>query len=270
MAVIREDYLGQDELKIYRGEDFKISNGINIHQPSLDEICKFGEQKYFSMIYSLTSTPSSLKGQLWEMGVDFTTITPWQLFYALLSKSFPQKDTSIIFGKLDLTKFEVCKYEDSNDYYLYQKIKYPLWKRIWNKIKKKPTSEEVRIDEFTYNLIVDYICKSHFIKRDFKMPGNNSTKMILIEDAIDEMKKGNKKPYISQLKNLVSSMTNSAGFKYNHSQVWEMKIGAFMDSVKRISKMQTANLLLQSGYSGFGVNLKEINEKQLDWLGELD
>ena len=49
-----------------------------------------------------------------------------------------------------------------------------------------------------------------------------------------------------------------------------MKINAFMDSVKRISKIKNAELLLQSGYSGFGINLKEIKDKkQLDWLGEL-
>ena len=49
-----------------------------------------------------------------------------------------------------------------------------------------------------------------------------------------------------------------------------MKINAFMDSVKRISKIKNADLLLQSGYSGFGVNLKNIDKKQLDWQGELD
>ena len=65
-------------------------------------------------------------------------------------------------------------------------------------------------------------------------------------------------------------MINSEGFKYNHSQVWDMKINAFMDSVKRIPKIKNAFLLLQSGYSGFGVDLKKIQNKQLDWLGELD
>jgi len=65
-------------------------------------------------------------------------------------------------------------------------------------------------------------------------------------------------------------MINSEGFKYSHADVWDMKINAFMDSVKRISKIKNANLLLQSGYSGFGVNLKEISNRQLDWLGELE
>ena len=72
-----------------------------------------------------------------------------------------------------------------------------------------------------------------------------------------------------KIKDLISAMVNSEGFKYNHSQVWDMKINAFMDSVKRISKIKNANLILQSGYSGFGVNLKEIDKKQINWMGEL-
>ena len=60
------------------------------------------------------------------------------------------------------------------------------------------------------------------------------------------------------------------GFKYNHEQVWNMKINAFMDSVKRIGKIKNAQLLLQSGYSGFGISFDDIDKKQIDWLGELD
>lgn len=69
--------------------------------------------------------------------------------------------------------------------------------------------------------------------------------------------------------NLVSAMVNSEGFKYNHKEVWNMKINAFMDSVQRISKIKDSSLILQSGYSGFGVDLKKIPSKRLDWLGEL-
>ena len=65
-------------------------------------------------------------------------------------------------------------------------------------------------------------------------------------------------------------MVNSSGFKYTHTDVWDLKINAFMDSVKRIGKIKNAELLLQSGYSGFGISLKDINKKELDWLGELE
>lgn len=243
-----------DELKIYRGEDFVVSDYITIHQPTLDEICRYGEREYYSMVYQLTSTPQSMKAQLWDMGVDYTKISPFELFYSILYHLFPQEKTSILFGDLDFTKFQVLQRKDNGDTLLHQIIH----------------NEEVIIDEYTYNVIMDYLRQVHDIVKDEKRPANETTKMLLIEDAREEYERNKQKEYHSQLKNLVSSMVNCDGFKYNHSQVWDMKINAFMDSVKRISKIKNAELLLQSGYSGFGINLKAVNKKQLDWLGELD
>ena len=243
-----------DELKIYRGEDFVVSDHIVIHQPTLSEICDYGERNYYNMIYQLTSTPQSMKSQLWDIGIDYTEITPYQLFYNFLYKIYPQEQTSIIFGDLDLTNFQVMQRKDDKSIALCQYIDNDL----------------VIIDEFTYNMIVDYLRAVHNIEKDERMPANESTKMILIEDDRDAIEINQRKEYHSQLKNLISSMINCEGFKYNHSQVWDMKINAFMDSVKRITKIKDANLLLQSGYSGFGINLKDVDKKQLNWLGELD
>ena len=305
MAVEQEEYYRNDELKIYRGEDFVVSKHIVLHQATLNEICEYGERDYYSMIYNFTATPQSLKVQLWDMGIDYTEITPYQLFYQLLYKMYSQEKTSIIFGDLDFSKFQLMQRKDDESILLYQEVpvgdiynlEYEFVYHFSNLldasrfvgcevdelIEELSKSnryndfifdnvqfESVIIDEYTYNMIVDYICKSHFIERDLKRPANNSTKMVLIEDARDEIERNKNKEYHSQLKNLISSMINSEGFKYNHDQVWDMKINAFMDSVKRIGKIKNADLLLQSGYSGFGVNLKDIDKKQLDWLGELE
>ena len=304
-----ELYIDNDELKIYRGEDFIVSDNITIHQPTLDEICNYGERNYFSMIYTLVSTPQSMKVQLWDMGIDYTEITPYELFYSMIYKILSKEQTKLVFGDLDFQKFKLYKRNDNDEVYLNQKrlridihnskgviiksfvdlhdasqylqcsedevLDMYLQNEIFITVDNIEYGlsflpEEVTIDEYTYNVIVDYICKSHVIERDLKIPMNNTTKEILIQDARDEMITNQNKKYKSRLRNLISSMVNSEGFKYNHSQVWEMKINAFMDSVKRISKIKTANLLLQSGYSGFGIDLKEINKKQLDWQGELE
>lgn len=254
MEIGSNQQYNNDELKIYRGNDFVVSKYIKLHQPTLGEICEYGEHDYYSMIYNFTATPQSLKVQLWDMGIDYTEISPYELFYNILYKIYPKEKTSIIFGDLDFSKFQVMERKDDKSILLYQII----------------NSEPVIIDEYTYNIIVDYICNSHFIERDLKRPANNSTKMVLIEDERYEIEKNKEKEYHSNLKNLISSMINSEGFKYNHSQIWDLKINAFMDSVKRIEKIKNANLLLQSGYSGFGVNLKEIDKKQLNWIGELE
>lgn len=252
MDLDREEYFDNDELKIYRGEDYIISKHIKIHQPTLGEICDYGEKKYYSTVYNITATPQSMKAQLWQAGVDYTTITPYELFLTTY-RTFDTKKTSLIFGDLDFTKFNLVKNENG-DFALHQKI----------------NEDHVVLDEYTYGMIIDYLCKSHFIERDLKNPMNETTKMILIEDAIEDLRIASEKQYHSQLKNLISAMVNSEGFKYNHAQIWDMKINAFMDSVKRVGRIKNINLLLQSGYSGFGINLKDIDKKQLDWLGELD
>lgn len=276
-----------DELKLYRGEDFIISNYIKIRQPTLLEVCEYGEQDYYSMIHLLTATPQSMKAQLWDMGIDYTEITPYELFYNMLVNMFPQEKTSIIFGDLDLTSFQPMKRTDNGDIVLYQEIeesvglvnkkRSSIFKRVMNKLLKKSTSnplpkkiEEILIDEYTYTVIVDHLRKTYLIEKDEKVPANESTKLVLIEDAQIELRNNKNKEYKSHLKNLVSTMVNSEGFKYNHITVWDMKINAFMDSVRRISKIKNSDLLLQSGYSGYGIDLKGIDKKQLDWLGELD
>lgn len=193
-----------------------------------------------------------MKFQLFDIGVDYTSISDFELFYSLLCQSLSKEQTSILFGDLDFSKFKLYQKEGSEDIVMYDE------------------ENDIDIDEYTYLVIADVLRKMHGFKRNDQLPANESTKQILIDDARDEYNRNKNKEYRSPLKNMVSAMINSEGFKYNHSEVWNMRIHAFIDSVKRISRIKNADLLLQSGYSGFGVNLKEISNKQLDWLGELE
>lgn len=299
----KDNCIKNDELKVYRGEDFVVSKHITIHQPQLGEICDYGEQEYYSMIYQLVATPQSMKWQLWDAGIDYTTISPYELFYSLLYKMFPLERTSIVFGDLDFTKFQVGQNRENDSICLYQKVysgsiykdgnlvyefknlldasrfigcnyddlikNLSVGNQYEEYIFDDVKSDVVIIDEFTYMMITDYLRQVHMIQKDEKLPANETTKMILIEDDKEEYERNKNKEHHSQLKNLISSLINCEGFKYDHSKVWDMKINAFMDSVKRISKIKNADLLMQSGYSGFGINLKDVDKQQLDWLGEL-
>ena len=250
-----------DELKIYRGCDYYINDKIIIRSPTLGEICDYGDNAYFSMIRTLTSTPTDMMWQLDDIGIDFTQIDNFTLFSQIIcgktenmtEEKFQlnKKRTSIVLGDLNLFDFDLCTNENG-EIVMYNK------------------ETDTLIDGYTYRLISEAIRKMHFLKENIAKPANESTRIILIEDARDEYLMQKNKTPSSYLLNLISTMINCPGFKYNHSEVWNMKINAFLDSVKRITKIQNAELLLQSGYSGFGINLKEIPNKQLDWLGDLD
>ena len=110
----------------------------------------------------------------------------------------------------------------------------------------------------------------HNLKRDDRIAGTNSCRMAFIEDAKMEYEEKKNEPFKSNLLPMISTLVNMDGFKRNDSDIWDMNIYAFMDSVKRIAKIKNASLLLQSGYSGFGIDLKKIKKDELDYMGELN
>ena len=55
-----------DELSVYRGKDIQITPKIIVTQPTLDQIERFGEKKYFNAIHTLTAVGADLKWQLWD------------------------------------------------------------------------------------------------------------------------------------------------------------------------------------------------------------
>lgn len=317
-----------DKLKLYRGEPFEITNGIEIHVPSLSEICEYGENNYYGMIHTLCAVGIDLCWQLEEIGIPFDKISDYDLFREILSVKYTVDDTRIIFGnKLDLSKMKQYQNEDGSIYMIQNiLVSIPLRSHPWigdNIICNIPIEEEIKIvshgkkyskikyrDQIGYvlntfitetenqlymisqendveqldgnyeNIIIDEkiylhiascLRNIHGLKRDDRIAGNNSCRMAFIEDAKMEYEALKYEPKKSMLLQWISTLTNIEGFKRNDKTVWDMNIYAFMDSVKRIARIRNSSLLLQSGYSGFGIDLNKIkNKNELDYMGELD
>lgn len=242
--------LKEDKLQIYRGNDFCINSKIIIHHPTLGEIADWGEQKYFSFIYSFTSTPTDLKYQLYLGGVDWNNISDYDLFL-LMYKTFSREVSEIVFGNMDFTKFEIMIRND-DDIVLYD------------------ADSDILIDRSIYEIAVSYLRDTHNLKKNVEKAMNETTKTVLLEEAKEQMEMNQNNKYHSFLLPLISTMTNMEGFKYSWSTVWDMKINAFMDAVERVLHIKNVELLLSSGYSGFGVDLKKINKNDLNYFSRSD
>ena len=220
------------------------------------KINEYGEKAYYSMVYTLCSVGADLKWQLDDIGVDYTQIDDFELFYSLLSRSYSKEQTRILFGDvLDFSEMQLMYNNNLQENVLVQFFDDETY---------------IQIDRYVYNAIVSTLRKIHRIKRNDEIPGNEATRQILIEDARDEYEENKNKPAKPYLLPLVSAMVNSTGFKRDDKSVFGMNIYAFMDSVARISKIKNSELLLQSGYSGFGIDLKKVNSDETNWLGELN
>ncbi len=245
-----------DDLKIYGGESYHLNDRLSIRQPTLDDIRQYGENRYFNMIHTLCAVGADLKWQLHDIGIDYTRISDFELFYSILAVRYTRDDTRILFGdSLDFSRMELLFHKELQEYVMVQRFE---------------DEEPLQIDKYLYASIVGILRQMHRLKRNDELPGNEMTRQILIEDARDEYEANKDKAARSCLMPLISTMVNSEGFKRDDTSVFQMKIRAFMDSVARISKIKNAELLLQSGYSGFGVNLSKIDKDVLNYMGELD
>ena len=189
------------------------------------------------------------------MGIPFDEISDYILFHQILRKQYTSEDTKILFGdRLDLSTMKIYIDKDNNVLL----------------IQTDDDHNDIVINEDIYFKIVAYLRKIHNLKRDDRVAGTKSCRMAFIEDAKMEYEARKHEPTKSSLLPMISTMVNSEGFKRDDTTVWDMNLYAFMDSVKRISKIKNSDLLLQSGYSGFGIDLKKIKKEELDYMGELN
>lgn len=248
-------YMEMDETKIHKGYSIVINDDIKIRQPYLGEIVDYGESKYYGMIADLCAVGADLKWQLDDVGIDYTKIEDYDLFCVFISRLFNADRTSILFGdEVDFSKMSVVFDDAIQENVLVQFL---------------DNGKKIRVDKYVYSSIVSVLRKMHRMKRNNEMPGNEATRLFLIEDAREEYEDNKDKPYKPYLLNLISAMVNSKEFKRDDVTVYDMKICAFMDSVYRITKIKTSELLLMSGYSGFGIDLKKISKDDTNWMGEL-
>ncbi|MEG1562304.1 MAG: hypothetical protein RR365_01005 [Bacteroides sp.] len=237
-----------DSLQMYFGEDYIINDFISIRQPTVGDVINMGEQKYYSTVYLLTTISSDIKSILWDMGYDWTELSDFEMFY-LMTRNLNSADTRIFFGDLNLSEFKMFRRDDGE-------------------LLMVNPSNNVTINKYIHFKISTYLCALHSIKKKPELPGNKHTKIILIQD--DRIKRRAKSDcsYKSQLLPLVSSMVNSAGFKYSINSIKDLKIYAFMDSVMRVQAIKSADHLTSAYYSG-NIDTKKFDTKKLNWLCDL-
>ena len=237
-----------DQLQLYFGDPYVINNNITIFQPTVGEIMKYGEKKYYSMVHTLTAISSDMKSQLDDIGLDYEQVEDFQLFM-MLAPTLSQESTSILFGDIDFTKLKIYKNPENG---------LPM---LANK------ERGLKIDALIYERIVNYLRKVHGLKKKVEHAANRRTKMVLIEEDRRNIELNKNKPYKSFLTPLVSSVKVRMG--YTKDYVRDMGIVEFMDDVQRLQIINNADALLHGMYSGM-IDTKKINKNEINWMRELD
>jgi len=213
--------------------------------PTVGEILE-DEVTYYSIASSLTASPFQYMVQLDDMGIDFTTLTDYELFKMLFCVYAKSSDLSILFGDLNISDFSV--YKENQEEYLYS------------------PSNRIEINERVYNDLVDIIRKINLFEKVKYKPGNESAKKYLLEKERKKQKRNAKKPYEPYLEKLVIALVNTSEFPYDYDSCMDLSIYKFNQSFKQIQHKITFDKTMIGVYAGTVDTSKLSNRDALSWI----
>lgn len=243
-----------DWLKMYFGDPYPITDKITVQQPTLGDIIEYGEKEFYSMLNNFIGNPTSFRLTLWDMGIDWNKISDFELFCSLV-RTVPQSASAILFGDQDWSKFEYLaqNYLDDN-----------------GELQQRPVfyseEQDILIDEALYNHQVYYLRSMFNIFPKVEKAKGKTTKEWIIQEEKEKREKEIKDtPATSWMYSLISACCNHPGFKYKKTELKEVGIVEFMDSVQRLQIYESSTALMKGMYSGF-VDGSKIKPEDYDFM----
>lgn len=236
---------------LMRTNQYYINDAISIYVPSCGEIYDYGENEYYRIVQLLTSVPYDLMVQFDDIGVDYETITEFQLFLMMLESFMIQKkDLSIVFGDLNFQTLRMDKNNETGEGIIID------------------SQNRCVIDKSTQIEISNVIRKIHFWTKNEKKAGNAEAKKYLIERNRLKQKRAAKKPFRSFLDEGIIKMVNTEEFKYNYEQCMDLSIYKFNASLQQIPKKKNWEQTMNGAYFGT-VDLSKINMEKIHWMSSV-
>ena len=227
-------------------DHIKVDDEITLTIPTVGEVIK-SDGLYDAIVSTFTATPRDLMVELDDLGIDYNEIEEYDLFL-MLSQSLKTMDTSILFGGLNFSQYNIAESpsgeiillnEDTGNY----------------------------IDKFKYMYLCDTLCKINFITRNNKKAGNNAAKSYLIQKERRKKKRAKRKAKKQEnpINGLIISLVNTAEFKYDYSTVRDLTIYQFNASLHQIIDKVNFDKLMIGVYAGT-VDTKGMSPKRLSWI----
>lgn len=244
-----------DKLAMYFDKDYFVKD-ICIKMPTIGDILKFGESRFYNTFSPFFTNSTSIRVQLWDMEprVDWTKVKDIQVFNMLHLNLHDEEVVHSVFPDITFSDFQLMGLKDDPE-----------------KLVLYSSSQQIILTEPEYMEIATYIrtVLNRFPKVE-KAKGKTTKQWMIQEDRMKMLNssKENDEENSSYLLSLVSSCLNHPGFKYKLEDLENMGIYRFMDSVKRIQKYEHSTAVLKGMYSGF-VDGSKINPEQYNFMGDV-
>lgn len=222
----------------------QITDRVSVVIPKVREILE-DERAYYNIVNAVIATPSDFMVQLDDVGIDFASITSFELFLLFLPQI--KENSSLIFGDLDFEELELAVNDKDGRIALIDK------------------DNNIVIDRAIHDQICRTLLKINNFERHNRKPANEEAKKFMLERARVKQRRALRKKYESQLEDLIVAMVNTEQFKYGYEGVLDLTIYQFNSSVRQIINKVNYDNLMIGCYAGT-VNMKELSQDSLNWL----
>ncbi len=222
-----------------------IAPNLSVRIPTVGEILE-DEDTYYSIVSSLTASPFQYMVQLDDLGIDFTTITDYELF-KMLFPMYARSDLSMLFGDLDISDFMVCQNKNQQEF-------------IYS------PGNHIEINEKVYNDLADTIRKINLLKKVTSKPGNESARKYLLEKERKKQQRNAGKKQDPYLEKLVIALVNTSEFPYDYDSCMDLSIYRFNQSFKQIQHKIMFDNTMIGVYAGTVDTSKLSNRDALSFI----
>lgn len=232
-------------LNLLYQRQYKINDAISITIPTVEEIIN-NEEEYYALVSTITAMPIDFMVQLDSIGIDFTSISEYDLFL-LMFETIKSKDTTLIFGNLDLTKFEIAVNEQNGTMVLIDR------------------ENEIVIDRAIHNQIAAVLRKMHHLEKNRRKPANEEAKKYMLKRAKEKQRRNRNRTTDSHLESLIVAMVNTEQYKFDFESTKKLTVYQFNECVRQVIKKVDYNNRMYGVYTGH-INAKELSQDDLNWL----
>lgn len=226
-------------------KEYIINDFIKIPIPKVGDILEC-EDEYYGLVALLTAMPIDMMVQLDDIGIDFTTINEYDLFL-LLFRTLQERDTSMVFGELDLKPFQTAVNEQNGNIVL---------------VNEKTG---VMIDRAIHGRIASALRVIHHLEKNRRKPANGEAKEYMLKRARDKIRRRRNRSTRSQLEDLIVALVNTEQYHYGFEGTRELSIYQFNESVRQVIKKIDYDNKMRGVYAGT-VSAKDLSQDDFNWL----
>lgn len=232
-------------LNLLYKKQYDINDDIHVVIPTVGDILQC-EDNYYNLVTIFTAMPIDLMVQLYDAGIDFTTINQYDLF-VLLAQGLRSVDTTLLFGDLDFSNFQLEQNQQNH------------------MIVFRDPNTGIMIDRGIFDKISATLCKIHHIKKDRRKPANEAAKKYMIQRARAKQARYKRHKQDSDLQQLIIAMVNTEQFKYDFQEVKNLTIYQFNESVRQVVHKIDYDNVMRGIYFGT-VDSSKLDRKIVNWM----